>query len=864
MHLSSGARLGPYEIVALVGAGGMGEVYRAKDTRLDRAVAIKVLPAHLAENRELRQRLEREAKTVSSLNHPHICILHDIGHQDGIDYLVMECLEGDTLAARLAKGPLPLEQALPLAIQIADALEAAHRMGVVHRDLKPANIMLTRSGAKLLDFGLARIDKPIGAEDNTVTAGLTTPGAILGTFRYMAPEQLKGKDADARTDLFAFGAVLYEMLTGRKAFEGQSQANVISAIMSANPPDIATLQPLTPPSLERLVKTCLAKDPDARWQSAHDVKLELTWLEEGAGPPAAVSQSRRHERLALGVALVLLVAAALLALQYFRRGPQPVQAVRSSLLPPSGHFFQRGNFSISPDGTRLAFIGVGPDGNYTLWVRTFSAASAQQLNGTKGAMLPFWAPDSRRIGFFADGKLDTVDVASGAVRILCEAPLGRNGGTWSRDGVIVFAPSLTGPLYRISDTGGVPVPVTRMSREGSGQSHRWPLFLPDGKRFLYFVDWSAPDDPLGNGIYVGSLDASAPKLVSSELAGNVAFAAGHLLYGRDRSLRVQPFDPDRLQLSGTAVSIAEQELEEDPGFSHAEFSVSQNGVLVFQSLTDSVSKLAWFDQSGKELSQIAEAGYREPRLSPDGRFLAISSDDARNGKLFVRVYDLARGVATRLTDGGSDESPVWSHDGGKLAYGTFDGKAHYINVVSADRSSPPQLLLKGAAIMRHLDWSPDGHLVFIDLSNGPLLKVYSAADKQVAPFAQGAEARFSPDGKWIAYIADIGGIVVQPFPGPGGRIEISRGSGAQPTWARDGRLIFYIAPDRKLMAVSFDPRHKSAGAPRVLFQTRIIAASFFATQYDVAADGRFLINSVPLNYSSPLTLLTGWTAQLKR
>jgi serine/threonine protein kinase/Tol biopolymer transport system component len=861
MHLSSGARLGPYEIGALLGAGGMGEVYRAKDTRLDRTVAIKVLPAHLAGNPELRQRLEREAKTVSSLNHPHICILHDIGHQDGIDYLVMEYLEGDTLAARLAKGPLSQEQAIPLAIQIADALEAAHRIGVVHRDLKPANIMLTRSGAKLLDFGLARIDKRIGAEDNTVTAGLTTPGAILGTFRYMAPEQLEGKDADARTDLFAFGAVLYEMLTGRKAFEGQSQANVISAIMSANPPAIATLEPLTAPMLDRVVKACLAKDPEARWQSAHDVKLELTWLEQGAGPPAMVSRSRNRERVVFAIALALL-SIVLLSLDYFRRGPPPVQPVRSSLLPPSGHFFQRGNFSLSPDGARLAFVAVGTDGKYGLWVRTFSSATAQQVNGTDGALLPFWAPDSRRIGFFAYGKLNTVDVGSGAVRILCEAPLGRGGGAWSRDGVILFAPSITGPLYRIPESGGTPAPVTRIPRQGSGQRHAWPFFLPDGKHFLYGMDWSTADDPQGNGIYVGSLDAMPPKLVSSESAGNVAFAAGHLLYGRDRSLRAQPFDPDRLQPSGSVVSIAEQELEEDPGFSHSEFSVSENGVLVFQSLADSVSKLMWFDQSGKELSQIAEAGYSHPRLSPDGRFLAICSDDARNGKLFIRVYDLARGAATRLTDGGSDETPVWSHDGGTIAYATFDGKAHYLKAVPADGSSPPQLLLKGAAFMRFPDWSPDGRLVFADFSNGlPFIKVYSTADNHVAPFAQGAEARFSPDGKWIVYVSS--GIFVQSFPGPSGRLEIS-GRGAQPMWARDGKQIFYIAPDRKLMAVSFDPQHKSAGAPRVLFQTRIIAPNFVGTQYDVSADGRFLINSVPSNYSSPLTLLTGWTAQLKR
>ncbi|MDQ6707207.1 MAG: protein kinase, partial [Acidobacteriota bacterium] len=677
MHLSPGARLGPYEIVAPIGAGGMGEVYRARDTRLDRAVAIKVLPAHLAANSDLRQRLEREAKTISSLNHPHICIFHDIGHQDGVDYLVMEYLEGDTLAARLAKGPLPLAQALSLSIEIADALEAAHRKSVVHRDLKPANIMLTKSGAKLLDFGLARIDKHVPADGNTVSMGLTNPGTVLGTFQYMAPEQLEGKDADARTDLFAFGAVLYEMLTGRKAFEGKSQASLISAIMSAEPPPLSTVQPLVTPALERVVKTCLAKDPDARWQSAHDVKLELKWLEQGAGPSAAVSKSRSWERVALGTALALLaVTAGLLA--WSRRSQQSPQAIRSSILPPPNYFFERGNFAVSPDGTRLAFVGVGTDGISKLWVRTFSAGSAQQLNGTDGARLPFWAPDSRRLGFFAGGKLNTMDVANGAVRILCEAPNSRGGGAWNRDGAIVFSPDIGGPLFRISDTGGVPVPLTRPPRRGSGQRHAWPFFLPDGKRFLYFVDWSTPDDAQGNGIYAGSLDGSPPKLVSSELSGNVAFTAGHLLYGHDRSLRAQAFDPDRLQPTGNVVSIAEQELEADPGFSHSEFSVSQNGVLVFQSLADSVSRLIWFSPTGKELSQIPESGYRDPRISPDGRLLAIASDDRRNGKHFIRAYDLARGLATRLTEGGQEESPVWSHDGGTIAYATSDGTAFYL------------------------------------------------------------------------------------------------------------------------------------------------------------------------------------------
>ena len=687
MQLSPGTRVGPYQILGPLGAGGMGEVYRAKDTRLDRSVAIKVLPAHLAENPEPRQRMEREAKTISSLNHPHICILHDIGSQDGLDYLVMEYLEGETLAARLEKGPLALQQALPLAIQIADALAAAHRKAVVHRDLKPANIMLTRAGVKLMDFGLARIDQPISADGKTVTAGLTTPGTILGTFQYMAPEQLEGKDADARTDLFAFGAVLYEMLTGRKAFAGQSQASLISAIMSSEPQPIATLQPVTPPALERLVRTCLAKDPDARWQSAQDVKLELTWIEQGASPTPEVSMSRHPERIALLIALVLLVTATVLALQYFRHSDLPVQAVRSSLLPPPGQVFQRGSFSVSPDGTRLAFSAVGTDGRYSLWVRTFSTSTAQQVNGTEGAMWPFWAPDSRRLGFFAAGKLNTVDVGSGAVRILCEAPFGRHGGAWGSDGTIVFAPYITGPLYRIAESGGVSTPVTRVARQGSGQWHGWPFFLPDGKHFLFCVEWSTPADQQGDGIYVGSVDASLPKLVSAEYSGNVAFVAGHLLYGRDRSLRAQRFDLERLQPSGNAISIAEQELQEDPGFSHSEFSASQNGVLVFQSLGDSVSMLLWFDHSGKELGRSGVPGYSEPRLSPDGRFLAISSDDARNGKLCIRVYDLARNVSARLTEGGNDESPAWSSDGGKVAYGSFDGKAHFIKVVAADRSS---------------------------------------------------------------------------------------------------------------------------------------------------------------------------------
>jgi eukaryotic-like serine/threonine-protein kinase len=420
-------------------------------------------------------------------------------------------------------------------------------------------------------------------------------------------------------------------------------------------------------------------------------------------------------------------------------GQQLPRPIRSSVQPPSNWSFEHSSFSISPDGTRLAFVAVGPDGTDKLWVHAFSASNAQQITGTDGALLPSRSPDGRRIGFFAAGKLNIVDLDSGAVRILCEAPFGRGGGAWGRNGTIVFSPSVTGPLYQIPDSGGVPVPITRMTPARARQ-HMWPFFLPDGTHFL-FSDLSGPMNTEGESIYVGSLDGSDPKLISSKIAGNVAYASGYLLYGRDYSLWAQPLDLRRLELSGTARSITSQEIEEERSFSHAEFSVSQNGMLVFQSLADSRARLAWFDASGKELGQVSEPGYQDPRLSPAGRFLAVSSDDARNGKLFIRVYDLLRGISARLTDGGVDLNSAWSPDGKRITYRTPDA----LKEVPADGSSPPQVLLTGGVFLGHLDWSSDGHLVFTDISAGiPSLKIYSAEDHRVVPFAIGAEARFHP------------------------------------------------------------------------------------------------------------------------
>jgi DNA-binding winged helix-turn-helix (wHTH) protein/Tol biopolymer transport system component len=542
-------------------------------------------------------------------------------------------------------------------------------------------------------------------------------------------------------------------------------------------------------------------------------------------------------------------------------GQLSLRPTRSSILPPSSWYFEHSSFSVSPDGTRLAFVAFGPEGNDKLWVRALSASNAQQINGTEGALLPFWSPDSRRIGFFAAGKLAIVDPDSGTVRVICEAPFGSGGGTWGSNGTIVFSPFVDGPLYRVPDRGGAAVPVTRIAESGSGRRHMWPSFLPDGRHFLY-SESRAPNDPQGESIYVGSLDGSSPKLIASKTSGNTEYAAGYLVYGHNHFLWAQPFDLRRLEFSGSPTSLTSQELTQEYSFSHAEFSVSANGVLVLQSLSDSSARLAWFDSAGKQLGEIGGTGYHDPRLSPNGRLLAFSSDDERNGKSVIGVLDLRRGISSRLTDGGNEGSPAWSPDSKRITYRTIDA----LTEVPVDGSGPAQVLLKGEAYLGHMDWSLDGHFVFTVFSGGsPALKVYSTADRQAVPFAIGAEARFSPDGKWIAYVGPLSApgadaIFIAPFRAPGGHFRVSTGSGAQPNWAHDGRRLFYVAPDRKLMMVEFDPRAKSATVARVLFQSRIIAPSFSDTQYAVSRDDHFLINSFPANSPSPLTLITGWTA----
>ena len=729
-------------------------------------------------------------------------------------------------------------------------------------------------GAKLLDFGLAKPAAPLASLTTLTATKLESPvtekGTILGTFQYMSPEQVEGKELDGRSDIFSLGAVLYEMVTGQKAFAGKSQLSVASAILEKEPTPISVLKPMTPPAVDHAIRSCLAKDPDDRWQTARDLALEMKWIAEvGPLPGAAASSSTKKQvspAMAWGFAATCLLALVAIVATVFLRPAIRVQSIRASLLPPPNSSFLPNNFAVSPDGRQLAFVALGSDGKTALWVRALSAAGAQQINGTEGASFPFWSPDSRQIGFFADARLKAVDVASDAVQVLCDA-LFAWGGTWNRDGTIVFGPVLRGPLYRVPASGGAPAPVTRIVRKGSIQTDRWPFFLPDGKHFLYFADWSSPADPQGDGIYIGSLDAGEGKLVSAELQGNVFFASGHLLYVRARTLMAQPFDTNRLETTGSAIPLTEQELEQRISYAIFGFSVSQNGVLVFQSSADSASRLVWYDQSGKEAGQLSDVGYADPNLSPDGRFLAVSSDDQHNGKHFIRVYDFKRGISTRLTSNGDEHYPVWSRDGKQIAYRT-GGIAGDCYEVPADGSGPPKILLKSDVRAGPQDWSPDGRLMFMTVSDQhpfPSLAVYSPSDHKIESFAaEGVEAKFSPDGKWVVYVGPGRGILVEPFPGPGRRIQVSTGAAAQPRWSQDGRQIFFIQPDRKLIAVGFDPSAGTAGTPRVLFQTRITAERIANWQYDVAPDGRFIINSLPSNAASPLTLITGWDAALAR
>jgi Tol biopolymer transport system component len=894
MPLAPATQLGPYEIVAPLGAGGMGEVYRARDTRLDRIVAIKILPAQLSSDPLRKQRFEREAKTISSLNHPHICVLHDVGHQDGVDYLVMECVEGSTLAKRLEKGPLPLDQVLKYGAHIADGLDKAHRSGVVHRDLKPGNIMLTPTGAKLLDFGLAKQVVPLGASA-TLTATAHTPvssspvtqeGTIVGTFQYMSPEQVEGKDLDGRSDIFSFGAVLYEMVTGKCAFGGKSQLSVASAILEKEPTPITAVNPALPPALDHVIRKCLAKNPDERWQSAADIKHELDWIAQSSsdsssafGAIGKTAKRRGGLSYAIATAAIVLALAVGAAVSYFffhRSTTEPV--VRAVLPPPANVMLwtlgdNSGGTVVSHDGRNVAFPGM-TDGKQILFVRSLDTGEVKSLRGTENGKFPFWSPDGKSLGFFADQQLKRIDIAGGPPVSLAPAQDGR-GGSWAGD-TIVFSPYIYETIYRVPASSGKPVSATTMDRSVHS-THRWPRFLPDGKHFLYLAANHMAGKEESSGIYAGSIDGGPGKFIL-KTAGNAFYSSGYLLYFREGSLMAQEFDPDRLELKGAATPIAA--VLEDKGNWGVMASASDNGVLVFQSPGEVKYPTSWFDLTGhlKGLAPIS-GELQDLRVSPDGTRVASAVFDGPAADIFVS--DLRTGVGTRLTFGEDVWFVVWSPDGTKVAYSSRVANTDRtkIYVKNADGSGSRDDLLDSGSIDHPSDWTRDGQYFVFDrgeLSNQQIWIMPLKGERKPFPLPNTSgdvsSGRVSPDGKWIAYDSTQSGkdgIFITSFPKGEGKWEVSAGGVLAPpaAWSSDGKELYFVGGGGDMMAASIQesPGSLAIQSVRPLFRSPFLSG-MVRQMFDVSPkNGQgFIGSAVPDTTSLTLNVITNWTAELKR
>jgi eukaryotic-like serine/threonine-protein kinase len=880
MTISAGTKLGPYEIVAHVAAGGMGEIYKARDTRLDRTVAIKVLSAQLSSNPLRRQRFEREAKTISGLNHPHICVLHDIGHQDGVDYLVMEWLEGETLARRLEKGPLPPEQVLKYGVQIGDALDKAHRSGLVHRDLKPSNIMLTVTGAKLLDFGLAKPAAPAVSE-TTLTAAATeaTPitqeGTIVGTFRYMSPEQVEGKEVDSRSDIFSLGAVLYEMVTGKRAFEGKSQLDVASAILGEEPLPIRAVKPMTPRALHRAVEKCLAKNSNERWQCAGDLASELKWIaesgEQTVGGALVRETTKSRERIAwivVGVSVIALIAFAI----WWRSSKPP----RETMYFPAPMSFPARDIAVAPNGHTIAVIAYLESARKNaLWIYELGSQGARSLADTEGASYPFWSADGRSVAFFADGKLKKLEVSGGPVQTICDAPSGR-GGTWNKDGVIVFTPDgrQGGGLYRVLASGEIAKPISNPDKAQGEDSHRWPMFLLDGRHYLYMAaNFSGRND--ADAILVGSLDSNEKRFVVKANANAAYAASGYVVFYRDKTLLAQRFDVKHFALIGepTAMPTDVQYLS---NVKRAVFAVSNNGLLLAQGGSGEViSQPVWFDRNGRVVGAMSRPGvYGNVSIAPNGKSVAVSLTDIASQNTDLWTYDLLRGSAKRLTfDLAIDRVPIWSPDAKQLVFTSnrqfnidlymknSDGTQEEKSMVSDDFNKYPN------------DWSRDGK--YILYTRGPDFWFVTVPElksslylKAVSAFRNG---QFSPDGEWVAYASNESGkweIYVTSFPEPRGKWQVSTGGGEQPRWRGDGKELFYLSSDNKMMAVPVTTGSKfDSGTPVALFQTtpreQVSLNDVFV--YDVRRDGQeFLINTkVRPAETAAMSIVLNWDAKLK-
>jgi eukaryotic-like serine/threonine-protein kinase len=888
MPLSPGSRLGHYEIQSLRGAGGMGEVYRSRDVRLNRTVALKILPSHFASDPEFRERFEREARSVAALSHPHICALYDVGevpnpeghHDQPVPFLVMEYLEGETLAEALNRKPLPMPEVLRTSIEIANAMDRAHRAGVVHRDLKPGNIMLTPSGAKLLDFGLAKVRQPAFTGDGLSTTArtpLTARGAILGTPNYMAPEQVEGKEADHRTDIFALGAIVYEMVTGRKAFEGPSAASVMAAIVDRDPPPLTAVQPLASAMLEHVVARCLAKNPDERWQSAGDVMRELEWTMQPSADSAAsslpIAPRQRWWPFAATLAWAL-IATVVAAVSSTRRQSVELPEQRLDMAtPPTQDSL---SLAISPDGEKVVFVAT-TDGRSQLWLRYLNSLSAQPLPGTESPQFPFWAPDSRSVGFGSSGWLKRIDLDGGAVRNLANAPLFL-GGTWNTDGTILFVPNTNSRVLRVPDGGGEPVAVSPPL--DPSDHHHFPHVLPDGRHYLFYR--LAPSHTAIRGVYMAGVDGTAPRrLIDAD--ASAFYAEGRLLFVRQGKLLAQRFDPSSGILDGPVAEVADQIAT--GGFAGATVvaaSASRSGTIAYR--TGDVGStvrtdLKWVDRFGNVLERINSSGIvMNAALSPDGRRIAwFSAAD-------IWLYDLTSRISSRFTfDPASDFAAIWSPDGRRIAFGSNRSGVFDLYVKNATGEGTEELLLSTAEHKLPTDWSADGKFVLFRNPKTTFdVWAVSVADRKPFPIArtpfEERDGQFSPDGKWIAYQSNESGrfeIWVRPFPAlgsdvkPDERWQLTTSGATQVRWGHDGNAIFYVGADGRLMAmpVSVDPggRAISHGAPVSLFQVGVppYGGGTALPWYAISRDSqRFLTTTFPQSLSSnPIRLLLNWHPQ---
>jgi eukaryotic-like serine/threonine-protein kinase len=880
--LAVGTKLGPYLIEAPAGAGGMGEVYKAKDTRLERTVAIKVLPIQIANNEDLRQRFDREAKAISSLNHPNICTLHDVGHQDGIDFLVMEYLDGETLAARLTKGPVPAADLLVIATQIADALDKAHRQGLVHRDLKPGNIMLTKGGAKLMDFGLAKLQQAGGIVQGvsgiTRTTPLTGEGTIIGTLQYMSPEQLEGKEADVRSDIFSFGAILYEMATGKRAFEGGSQASLIAAILKENPRPIAELQPLSPPMLDRVIKQCLEKDPDHRWHAAGDLKRALQWIAEGGsqvGIPIAVSSRRKlRERLLWAAVALLAGIAGTLGYSYLMHTTPAAKVARFSILPPQGIPSMTWP-KISPDGTMVAFIGVDTAGQTGIYVRPLNSLDAHLLLKTQSDnSRPFWSPDSKQLAFFESNQLKKVSIAGGLAQLICEAKNGSDG-SWGNSGIIVFDGNTSDSVRQVPASGGVPTAASKIDHAARETMNAWPCFLPDGEHFLYlaFVDSSAEDRVLKVGS-VRTLESATLTKVNS-LA---QYANGHIIYLRNNLLVAHPFDAKSLKLTGEPVPLSSQvSAISERGL----FSASEDGLLVYQrGQSVGMREMVWVGRHGDSIARLGgPARYLDFSVSPDGSRVAygLSSDQADEVDVWVR--DLKRDVASRLTFGpAANVWPVWSADGAKVIFtSNRTGGRFAVYQRNANGTGTDELVYKLDSLDASVvDVSRDGGSMILAVSkNAEDLWMYTTRAGKAEPLLaqpyNEQRGTFSPDGRFMAYQSDESGrpeIYIRELSPTGGKWQVSTARGRCPRWRADGKELFYFTPEFDFMAVPISSdRGLEIGTPVKMFNRRVLmtgAQTLFP--YAPSIDGQrfLLVTPTDAGSSSEFIVVQNWAEELKK